>query len=56
MSDSPNLLLPYLADTQAQKHVTHNDALRILDALVLLSVKTFQNNTPPGSPPRETGI
>jgi len=35
---SPNLSLPYLAPAQAQKHVTHNEALRMIDALVQLSV------------------
>jgi len=28
------LKLPYLLPNQAQKHVTHNEALRRLDALV----------------------
>jgi len=35
---SPNLKLPYLAPAQAQKHVTHNEALRQLDTIVQLSV------------------
>lgn len=38
---SPNLKLSYLAPAQAQKHVTHNEALRQLDALVQLSVISF---------------
>lgn len=46
---SPNLKLPYLAPAQAQKHVTHNEALRQLDAIVQLSV-TSVTNTPPDSP------
>ncbi|MFN3616345.1 MAG: glycoside hydrolase TIM-barrel-like domain-containing protein, partial [Rubrimonas sp.] len=33
-----HLLLPYILAAQAQKHVTHNEALRILDGLVQLSV------------------
>ena len=33
-----NLLLPYIMAAQAQKHVTHNEAIRTLDALVQLSV------------------
>lgn len=46
MSDSSPLLnLPYIQPAQAQKHVTHNEALRTLDALVQLSVLT-QGNTP----------
>ena len=39
MSDTTtHLLLPYLLAAQAQKHVTHNEALRLLDAMVQLSV------------------
>ena len=39
MSDTTtHLLLPYLLAAQAQKHVTHNEALRLLDGLVQLSV------------------
>ena len=38
MDTSPNLALPYLLANQAQKHVTVNEALRRLDALVQLSV------------------
>lgn len=34
MSDATtHLLLPYILAAQAQKHVTHNEALRILDGL-----------------------
>ena len=35
---SPVLSLPYIQPAQAQKHVTHNEALRILDAITQLSV------------------
>ena len=39
MSDNTtHLLLPYILASQAQKHVTHNEALRLLDAMVQLSV------------------
>lgn len=39
MSDrSANLSLPYLMPSQAQKHVTHNEAIALLDALVQLVV------------------
>jgi len=48
MSDSANLVLPYLSAAQAQKHVTHNDALEILDAVVQLSVKDRDLTAPPG--------
>jgi len=43
---SPNLKLPYLAPAQAQKHVTHNEALRQLDAIVQLSVNTIAGDAP----------
>ena len=36
--DTTHLQLPYLAAAQAQKHVTHNEALRLLDAMVQLAV------------------
>ncbi len=51
MSDTTtNLLLPYILAAQAQKHVTHNEALRILDGLVQLSVLDRDLTAPPGSP------
>jgi hypothetical protein len=37
-TDTAHLGLPYLAAAQAQKHVTHNEALRLLDTVVQLSV------------------
>jgi len=45
-----HLALPYLAPSQAQKHVTHNEALRRLDGLVQLAVEASAAVTPPGSP------
>ncbi|WP_420024189.1 DUF2793 domain-containing protein (plasmid) [Cereibacter azotoformans] len=51
MSDTTtNLLLPYILAAQAQKHVTHNEALRLLDGLVQLSVKDRDLTAPPVSP------
>ena len=47
---SSRLELPYLEPAQAQKHVTHNEALRKLDMLVQLSVQGFNENTPPALP------
>lgn len=47
---SPRLDLPYLQASQAQKHVTHNEALRRLDALVQLSLVDIAAQTPPGTP------
>jgi hypothetical protein len=50
MTDTPRLTLPLLAAGQAQKHVTHNDALTRLDALVHLAVQSRSQTTPPSSP------
>jgi hypothetical protein len=50
MPTSTNLALPYIEAAQAQKHVTHNDALSLLDALVQLAVIDRDLATPPGSP------
>ena len=51
MSDATtNLLVPWILAAQAQKHVTHNEALRLLDGLVQLSVLDRDLTTPPGSP------
>lgn len=47
---SPSLALPYIQPAQAQKHVTHNEALRILDAVTQLSVLSATAATPPSSP------
>lgn len=50
MADSTHLLLPYILGSQAQKHVTHNEAIRLLDGLVQLSVKDRDLTAPPGAP------
>lgn len=42
--------LAYIQAAQAQKHVTHNDALRLLDGIVQASVVNRTTSTPPGSP------
>ena len=47
---SPRLSLPYLQASQAQKHVTHNEALQRLDLLVQLVVEGIGVNTPPTLP------
>lgn len=47
---TPLLDLPYLAAGQAQKHVSVNETLRRLDALVLLSVISATQASPPASP------
>ena len=51
MSDATtHLLLPYILAAQAQKHVTHNEALRLLDGLIQLSVIDRDLAAPPASP------
>jgi hypothetical protein len=50
MSASANLGLPFLEAGQAQKHVTHNEALRLLDTLTQLAVLDRDLNAPPSSP------
>jgi hypothetical protein len=51
MSDvSPILALPYIQAAQAQKHVTHNEAIRLLDLLVQLTVADRNRSAPPATP------
>jgi hypothetical protein len=50
METTVNLDLPYIMPAQAQKHVTHNEALRMLDALVQLSVASRGLSAAPMSP------
>lgn len=44
---SARLAMPYIQPAQAQKHVTHNEALRVLDVVVQLSLASRTLNTPP---------
>jgi hypothetical protein len=50
MTDTPNLALPYILAAQAQKHVTHNEAIRAIDCLVQLGVDSRLLAAPPSSP------
>jgi hypothetical protein len=50
MSTTPSLGLPLIAAAQAQKHVTHNEAIHALDALLFLNVLDRHLPTPPASP------
>lgn len=50
MDFSTNLTLPYLLPNQAEKHVTMNDSLRALDAIVQLSVISSELTEPPEAP------
>ena len=49
MTDTPNLGLPYIDGSQAQKHVTHNEALRILDAAIQIGVLDLTLTAPPST-------
>lgn len=44
------LALPLIQPAQAQKHVTHNEAMRLLDLIVQLSVESRSLTVPPASP------
>jgi hypothetical protein len=49
MPDTTTILsLPYILSSQAQKHVTHNEALKSLDLIVQLSVTSRALTVPPG--------
>jgi hypothetical protein len=50
MTDTPRLSLPVIEAAQAQKHVTHNDALTLLDCLTQLAVESRSLTTPPALP------
>ena len=50
MDATPNLSLPYIMAAQSQKHVTHNEAIRALDAILQLAVLDRDLTAPPGSP------
>ncbi|GAB4154090.1 MAG: hypothetical protein Tsb0016_26450 [Sphingomonadales bacterium] len=47
---SPKLQLPFLIAAQAQKEITHNEALIALDALVQLTIEDRDLTAPPASP------
>ena len=50
MSNSANLALPMLQAAQAQKHVTVNEALTILDGAVQLILQATDQTVPPATP------
>lgn len=54
MSDrTTNLDMPFIMPSQAQKHVTHNEALLLLDAIVQLSVADERSSPPQAPQPGE---
>jgi len=46
---TPNLSLPFIMPAQAQKHVTHNEAIELLDMIVQLTLEATGATTPPES-------
>ncbi|MBV1705849.1 MAG: DUF2793 domain-containing protein [Hyphomicrobiales bacterium] len=50
MSTTDHLALPFIDAAQAQKHVTHNAALSLLDCVVQLSVSARNVTAPPAMP------
>ena len=48
--NTPKLDLPYIQPAQAQKHVTHNEAIERLDVLTQLIVNGFDATDPPSVP------
>lgn len=50
MTSTTNLELPFIEGGQAQKHVTHNEALRRLDVVIQIAVQAAWLTTPPSVP------
>ncbi len=50
MSETPHLQLPLLLASQAQKHVTHNEAIALIDAFTQLAVISRTIAAPPSGP------
>ena len=50
MDVTANLRLPYILPAQAQKHVTHNEAIRMLDAVSQAGVLDRDLSAPPPAP------
>ncbi len=46
---TPNLSLPFIMPAQAQKHVTHNEAIELLDMIVQLTLESTADTAPPTS-------
>ncbi|MCQ4188155.1 DUF2793 domain-containing protein, partial [Methylocystis suflitae] len=49
MTQTTHLALPFIEAAQAQKHVTHNEALALIDALTQLSVSARDVTSPPAT-------
>jgi hypothetical protein len=46
---TPNLSLPFIMPAQAQKHVTHNEAIELLDMIVQLTLEATDATIPPAT-------
>lgn len=53
---TPNLSLPFILPAQAQKHVTHNEAIELLDMVVQLTLESVGATDPPRHGNRGTGL
>ena len=49
-NETPNLALPFIMPSQAQKHVTHNEAIERLDMIVQLALESATATTAPTTP------
>ncbi|MGJ8526893.1 DUF2793 domain-containing protein [Maritalea sp.] len=50
MTNTDRHKLPLIETNQAQKHITHNESIRAIDALLHLAVESVETNDPPASP------
>ncbi len=50
MSRTPRLSIPFLSAGQAQKELTHNEALQMLDALIATAVEDAPQASAPAAP------
>lgn len=55
MADSLRYQVPYMEAAQSQKHVTHNDAVRVFDQVLNAEALDKDLATPPGSPANGDG-
>lgn len=47
---TPKLDMPFIMPSQAQKHVTHNEAIELLDLIVQLTLETASATVPSLAP------
>jgi len=50
MANTPNLNLPLVASAQAQKHITVNESLTLIDAVLRGDLSGWNEDTPPVAP------